>query len=149
MCQTCQWEKTNKTVDGDGQRLFLHPYFDAVAANQVVSLSIREPYRTPWHLLSVIVEVAGPESATVENHIRELKVRQRFADYFVTAWTRLPRNVEEMREAREDVAAQLIGFRRKAAHAGLNTWDYLFYDGVVRNADLVAFLESAELPDYL
>ncbi|WP_449254353.1 hypothetical protein [Brevundimonas naejangsanensis] len=149
MCQTCQWAKTNNTVGGDGQRLFLHPYYDTVIAQQVINLTIVGPYTAPWHLLSVNGPAAGAHSATIENHIRELQIRQRFADYFVTAWTRLLRNVEEMREAREDVAVQLRGFRRRAAHASLNSWDHVFYDGVIENADLMAFLESGKFPDFL
>ncbi|CAN5628751.1 hypothetical protein BH10PSE5_BH10PSE5_11880 [soil metagenome] len=149
MCGTCQLAKGSKIGDGQSPRFFLHPYFDAAADEQLITLTIHPPFDTPTHALALRPGLDIPVAAMVETHLRELDIHQRFGSWFATQYTRLLRNVSNLRAAATDVAATLGSFRDAARLAGPNCWDHVFYDGVLKDASLIAHLESGELPAYL
>ncbi|MDY6922621.1 MAG: hypothetical protein SWI22_01520 [Pseudomonadota bacterium] len=149
MCGTCQLKKLAKTHNEGEAKFFLHPYFDVVADQQVVKLTIVPPFKAPSHALSVIEAAAGPMAGVVTSHLRELGIHARFAEYFTTEYRRLLRSCSDMRHYDDDVSNTLASFRRNAAHRGLNCWDHVFYEGVASNPDLMIYLTSADLPTYL
>lgn len=149
MCGICQTAKGRKTGDASTGRLFLHPYFDNVADQQLLKLTIGPPFDSPAHVLEVDGAAAGTMLPTVIHHLRELEVHPRFSRYFATAYPRLLRNCQELRYEGEEVLSNLRSFRRAARAGGLNTWDHVFYDGVLNNPDLTSYLQHTTLPAFL
>ncbi|MCS0505150.1 hypothetical protein [Ancylobacter mangrovi] len=149
MCGTCQRAKCSKTGDGQSPRFFLHPYFDTAADEQLVTLTIEPPFNAPTHILAVRAGLDAAIAPVVETHLRELGIPQRFGGWFTTQYTRLLRNASNLRTAGSDVAATLGSFRDAARLAGPNCWDHVFYDAVLSNALLMAYLTTSDLPAYL
>ncbi|MDB5453606.1 MAG: hypothetical protein JWO33_2184 [Caulobacteraceae bacterium] len=149
MCGTCQLAKGSKIGDAQSPRFFLHPYFDAAADEQLVTLAIQPPFDTPTHALTLRPGLDAAVAAIVETHLRELDIYARFGRWFTTQYTRLLRNVSALRDAGSDVAGTLGSFRDAARLAGPNCWDYVFYDGVMGNPLLVSYLGMGDLPPYL
>ena len=156
MCGTCQQAKGSKIGNAQSPRFFLHPYFDAAADEQLVTGAIRPPFDTPTHALALRTRWrplrngrVAAVAAVVETHLRELNIYARFGSWFTTQYTRLLRNVSGLRDAGLDVAGTLGSFREAARLAGPNCWDHVFYDEVIGNPLLVAYLAISDLPPHL
>jgi hypothetical protein len=148
MCDACQELKGTKTGDAAHPRFFLHPYFDVFVANQVLELAIAAPYDTPTFRLGTHPGLTLPQTALVTRHMRELKIEQRFADYFIGQYVRLLRQARHMRDSDQDVRAVLTGFRDAIAPSGMNVWDHVFYAATVANAALMDYLADGPLPAF-
>lgn len=149
MCDACQRAKGEKTRDAHCQRFFIHPYFDAFVAAQVLRLRIAGPFDAPGFQLFVVEDLSDDEKALVGSHVRELAIDQRYAKFFRDTYRRLLRLVNAMRESGQDVPGSLATFRTGVAHPTLNGWEHLFYDAVLDSPALLDYLANADLPRYL
>lgn len=148
MCDICQGKKGARTVADEGDRLFLHPYFDHFLAEQVVQLSIGVPYNAPASIeLSVSDAVAPEHRAVISRHLETLHISQRYHHFFRTEYIRLLRLVFEIRQHQQDVANHIQMFRWHASTKSVNSWGHVFYDGVARNKELMTFLQLGSLPE--
>lgn len=149
MCDGCQGKKGTKTGGAAQPKWFLHPYFDGFVQAQVIFLSIQGPYDGPTFGLSVDPGLPAPQQALVSSHMRELQLEARFGEYFKKQFVRLLKNVRHMRETGQDVTVALGNFRYLASMAGANSWDHIFYAGVLDDAALMAHLLTGALPEFL
>lgn len=148
MCDACQTNKKEKTGDGADPRFFIHPYFDVFAANQVLELAINPPFDAPTFDLGAVAGLTAAQRALVNRHVTELGIVKRYARFFRNQHQRLLRLVQSVREADLDVEANLILFRDNAASPTRNAWEHVFYDAVLGNADMLAYLKDDALPAY-
>jgi hypothetical protein len=148
MCDACQRAKDNKTGDSSSPRYFIHPYFDTFANSQIVTLSISPPYDGPTFELGPTPGLKHEEDALVSTHIRELEIPTRYISFFTGQYKRLIRLVSDLRESDQDVIQLLKNFREFSRLHGENSWDHVFYSGVLSNSDLVDYLVNGELPPY-
>ncbi len=145
MCDACQGAKKEKTGDAAG-RYFIHPYFDTFSRPQIVSVSITPPYDSPGFLLAPHPELEVVEAVLVGSHLRELDIHERYVVFFRNEHRRLLRNVSAMRASGQDVIQTLGGFMAGFAYPTLNSWQHVFYDGVLSNSDLCRYLATEQLP---
>lgn len=147
MCDICQGAKGVKTNDDEGKRLFIHPYFDDFIAQQVLVLDIREPFNAPTSIqLYPHPDIDRELQKLISRHIAELKIHARYYRYFQSNYLRLLRLVGKIRHKGLNVREQLDNFRDMALEKSINSWGYIFYDGVLRNEHLVEYLSNEELP---
>jgi hypothetical protein len=150
MCDACQGEKSTKTVNADNERLFLHPYFDQFADEQVVVLEIGRPFESPTTI--VIKPHSGldeAQSLLISRHIHELDIARRYHRFFRDEYLHLLRLVHSSREKGQDVRRNLEMFREYALSKSANSWRHVFYAGVLADAELMSYLEIEELPLFL
>lgn len=148
MCDACQTNKKEKTGDAADPRFFLHPYFDVLAANQVLELTIDPPFGIPTFDLGAVPLLTVPQRALVNRHVKELGIVQRYARFFRNQHQRLLRLVQNLREADLDVETNLILFRNNAASPTRNAWEHVFYSAVLSNTNMLGYLKDGDLPDY-
>jgi hypothetical protein len=148
MCDACQSKKLEKTGDAVDPRFFLHPYFDAFAQGQILKLSIHPPFESPTFALAPH-DVSAEEAGLVASHLRELHIPARYVKFFSDEHRRLLRNVSRMRAKEQNVLATLEAWAFDAADPTPNSWQHVFYDGVLGQPDLIDYLTTAELPPYL
>jgi len=148
MCDACQTNKKEKTGDAANPRFFLHPYFDVFIADQVLELSIEPPFDAPTFDLSAVAGLTAPQAALVDRHLQELGIVPRYGRFFRNQHQRLLRLVLNLRAADLDVEENLIIFRENSAHPTRNAWEHVFYDAVLANADMMAYLIGGDLPAY-
>lgn len=148
MCDACQAEKLEKTGDANGERFFLHPYFDVFVAQQVIAITIQPPFDAPTFDLLPVAGLTPEEARLVASHVRELAITQRYAHFFRGQHRRLLRLVERMRASGQDVAETIETFRLNYEHPTRNAWEYVFYAAVLENPDFVQYLREGQLPTF-
>lgn len=146
MCDACQGAKWEKTGDAAAPRYFIHPYFDTFSRPQIVALTIAGPLATPTFTLAPHPELGGPEQILVGTHLRELEIHERYIRFFRNEHRRLLRSVARLRGSGQNVVAQLTEFAARSADPTPNSWEHLFYDGVLANPALLIDLVEGALP---
>ena len=149
MCDACQLAKGVKVGDAQTPRFFIHPYFDAFVAEQVLRLEIYPPFDAPSFALRIVDDLDPPEARLVRTHIRELEIERRYSSFFRNQHRRLLRLVGAMRVAGQDVQQTLTTFKLGVTEPSLNAWEHVFYASVINNPDLIDYLTNAQLPQYL
>ena len=149
MCDACQLAKGTKVGDVQSPRFFIHPYFDAFVAEQVVRLEIYPPYDAPAFALGIVDGLDPASAHLVRSHMRELEIERRYASFFRNQHRRLLRLVGAMRKVNQDVRQTLATFKHGATEPSLNTWEHVFYAAVLDNPNLIDYLTNDQLPQYL
>lgn len=147
MCDICQGAKGVKISDDEGKRLFIHPYFDSFIDQQLLILNIQEPFNAPASIeILPHPDIERELQGLISRHITELAIPARYYRYFQSNYLRLLRLVGKMRHKGLNVEERLENFRDMALEKSINSWGYIFYDGVLRNEDLVNYLSNEVLP---
>lgn len=148
MCDICQGAKGTKLLNADSERLFLHPYFDAFIDTQLVELTIEGPYDAPAAIdLTAASGLSDASRFLIRRHVQELSIPTRYYRYFSASYLRLLRHVGRIRSKDLDVLSRLEEFKDMERLKSVNAWGHIFYDGVLRNDDLVDYLmNSPDLP---
>lgn len=149
MCDACQLAKGTKVGDAHSARFFIHPYFDAFVADQVLRLEIRPPFDAPSYTFGIVEGLEPSNARLVRDHTRELEIERRYSSFFRGQYRRLLRLVSKMRAAGQDVQETLTTFKHGAMEPSMNAWEHVFYAAVLDNEDLVEYLADAQLPQYL
>ncbi|SDT00497.1 hypothetical protein [Pseudomonas sp. bs2935] len=148
MCDKCQGKKLEKVLSNDGERLFLHPYFDEFLDQQVINLRIGEPYSAPESMELYPSEALSQElQELVFRHITSLGINIRYYHFFREQYTHLLGSAADIRDAGLEMRQQLVLFRNKARRKSVNSWGHIFYESVLANEELILHLETAELPE--
>lgn len=149
MCDTCQGFKGTLTVDNDGRRYFIHPYFDDFAEQQLVDVEFQPPFTAPSMSLRVRPGLDPGASALTSRHLEKLQIERRFLHFMRDEYRRLLRLVKSTRDSAGDVRANLQMFATFAAMRSVNTWDHVWYASVLENEALTAYLVAGELPAFV
>lgn len=145
MCDACQEEKGAKVGDGSATRYFIHPYFDDFVSQRVLALEIHPPFDVPTFNFGPAPGLSVVKQSLLLTHIRELDLVNRFGKFFKHEYFRLLRLVEQIRESDQDVSQALEIFRFNASLVSQNTWQHVFYSGVLDNPDLIEYLTNMTL----
>lgn len=144
MCDRCQREKDDKTGSENELRLFLHPYFDAFVADQVVRIVIEPPYEAPTFRIEISDNLDNEQKAVVASHVRELAIEERFAHFFKDEIARTWKLAAKMRAKGIQVEQTLQLFDNMYE---LNSWQQLYHESVINNPDMIDYLQNGHLPD--
>ncbi len=148
MCDACQTSKGNKTVDDSNRRLFIHGYYDAFVEQQIVVLTINEPYNAPASIeLEPAADLPDAEAALVRRHLSELQIINRYHRFFRAEHIHLLRIVNSLRRTEQNVGQSLRNFRDLERLRCVNGWKHIFYCGVLTNPELLAYLTQEQLPE--
>ncbi|HWU03156.1 MAG TPA: hypothetical protein VN222_10490 [Novosphingobium sp.] len=150
MCDICQSAKGTETVDEDGHRIFLHPYYDEFLTAQVIRLVIGRPFKAPQNfVLRPDLDLPDDLAALVQRHIRGLELESRYGIFFREEYLRLLRLTQEARAAGRDIREDIPTFKRMHEMRAPNLWPHIFFSAVVDDAELLEYLANGELPEFL
>ncbi|WP_421352274.1 HNH endonuclease [Aeromonas sp. 604443] len=147
MCDKCQRLKDNNILNTEGQKLFIHPYYDQIETIRIM-LEILPPYNHPERFLARVPDdIGSPLREICERHIKEIDFVNRFENYCISEYSDLLEIISEERDEPEGDSVRKIvrRFLRKAEIKSPNHWEAIFYRGVLENNDLITFLETEEL----
>lgn len=147
-CDICQGHKLARYTGPDG-RLFLHPYYDAFLVSRVAALVIHPEFNAPTPELRCHPAVPEEHAPLVLRHLNELQLHARFKSSFKKEYIRVLRHARRMRARGRDVPQAFHDLRDHASDRSINCWEHILYDSVVSNVPLLAYLETADLPEYL
>lgn len=148
MCDACQLHKGTATMDNSGKRYFIHPYFDDFAHQQVITVEFLPPFDRPSINVKAHADLDPDDFSLASRHLDKLQIPQRFYHFFRLEYGRLLRLVEDMRNSGAPVRAGLSMFRSHAARKAINSWDHVWYTGVLANEPLLHYLSNDDLPPY-
>lgn len=150
MCDTCQLIKGAATLDDDGNRIFLHPYYDDFLMSQVVRLVIGHPYEAPEDfVLEADLELPDYLRALVQRHIDGLELQRRYGAFFRDQYINLLRLTQEVRAVGRDIRDDIPTFKRLHELKAVNLWPHIFYAAVTDDDDLLEYLGTGDLPEFL
>ena len=149
LCDICQLKKGTTMLDQDGQRMFLHPYFDDFVTGHVVILAIEPPFDAPGFSLAPDPALDGGDADLLSRHLAGLEIEARYGHYFREQYLRLLKLTKELREKDLSVPQMIAVFQSDAARKAPNSWLHIFYAAVTANAALMNFLENEVLPGYI
>lgn len=147
MCDICQTAKGERTVDAQGRRIFLHPYFDEFLDAQILRLTIGRPLAAPMEfVLEPDPNLPDELVGLVRRHIGGLQLERRYGAFFRDEYIRLLRLAQAARDAGIDIRANVAAFKHLHQIRALNLWPHIFYSSVMEDAELLEFLANGELP---
>lgn len=147
MCDICQGIKGTRTLDGEGRRLYLHPYYDDFLAGQVLRLVIGRPLEAPeGFVLEADLELNDDLRDLVQRHVDGLELERRYGAFFRDEYMRLLHLATEAREAGTDIREDIPRFKRLHQLRAANVWPHLFYAAVIEDQELLDYLAEGELP---
>jgi hypothetical protein len=149
MCDWCQGEKLTGYLTEDGQKRYIHPYFDDV--NQpLFSISFTPPFATPSIDISVKDELPEALISLVKSHLKGVDFLTRFKEYFKTRYISVLRKAQKCRQPEEIDFRQTLGLLLEMEEEkSINSWDAVLYRSVLENDELMDYLENSALPDNL
>jgi 5-methylcytosine-specific restriction endonuclease McrA len=148
MCDICQGIKGVQTLDDDGHRIYLHPYFDDFLAAQVLRLVIGTPYCAPEDfVIEPDLDLPDDIIALVQRHIDGLELQRRYGAFFRDQYMRLLRLAQICRSKGTDIREDIPKFKKLHEMHHANVWPHLFYAAVSEDQELLDYLAEGELPD--
>jgi len=151
MCDTCQGEKLSKTVTDDGEKIFLHPYYDRLDNIQVLVAQIIPPFTSGTITRLGINHDLQPVDLRqlCERHFQEIGIDSRYDRYFQQQYLRIKKLFAQARTVANidlnDVINDVSQFKRMASFKSVNSWDHVFYSSVIKNTPLLQYLASGDL----
>ncbi len=151
MCSECQGRKGSDYINAQGEKLFIHPYFDAIE-EPLVSVNILPPFNKPQKFdVTVNDSIEEPLHSLVLRHIDGVDFIERFEEFCQLEYLNLLSLISDERldDTPEKAERVLKRFLRKAEKQSVNRWEAIFYRGILDDADLLDYLDNGELPGYL
>lgn len=147
MCDICQGIKGVQTLDDEGRRIYLHPYYDDFLVVQVLRLTIGRPLNAPEDFtLEPDADLDDDEMELVQRHIDGLELERRYGVFFRDEYMRLLHLATEAREAGTDIREDIPKFKRLHELRAANVWPHLFYAAVLEDQELLDYLAEGDLP---
>lgn len=138
MCDWCQGEKSDKYKTEVGSKLFLHPYFDEVD-RPLYNLAFSGDPKSPKFTVVVCDELDDNLKSLVITHLDGINLHERYAGYFVGAYTRIVRHarsfisIDVFRKYLEDT----LSYNLLMSH---NSWDAVFYRSILQDEAIMEYL---------
>ncbi|MBN4864789.1 MULTISPECIES: hypothetical protein [Providencia] len=149
MCDWCQGEKLTDYVTEDGQKRYIHPYFDDVN-KPLFSIIFTPPFSTPAIDIAVKDELPEELKILVKSHLEGIDFLTRFKEYFKTRYISVLRRANNCRQPDtknlRDVLALCMDMEQEKS---INSWDAVLYRSILENNELMEYLENGQLPDNL
>lgn len=149
MCDWCQGEKLTEYVTEDGQKRYIHPYFDDVE-KPLFLIAFKPPYATPSIGVVIYENISEELSQLVQLHLEGIDFLARFKEYFKTRYISILRKAQDRRLAEAKDLRMLLGqFLEMEEEKSINSWDAVLYRSILEDNDLMNYLENDPLPDNL
>tara|TARA_B100000700_G_C15061672_1_gene866346 strand:+ start:1121 stop:1978 length:858 start_codon:yes stop_codon:yes gene_type:complete len=148
MCDWCQGEKLTDYITEDGRRRYIHPYFDDVD-RPLFSISFTPPFVTPSIDISVDEELPEELRVLVKLHLEGIDFLNRFKEYFRTRYISVLRRARASQQDGKSLRSLLRLFLEVEEEKSINSWDAVMYRSILKNDELIDFLENSALPEKL
>lgn len=152
MCDICQGEKLEDFLDANGERIFLHPYFDEVN-EPILWIKISPPYNAPSSFAIEIKSLTGNADLEqlTQRHAHGLNLNERLIDFCLSKYMHLLKVIAQDRSFEDDVDVKrdIRKFLRIEQQKAINNWCAIFYRSVLEDTALLNYLQCGDLPAFL
>ncbi len=148
MCADCQKHKSSFYITNRNKRIYIHPYFDIID-NPLVDLKILTPYGSPRDFIISVSDGLDPAfAALVGRHLSGISFFDRFQKYCWQKHVHLLKLFADERLEDNPVSARdlIKRFLKQEKMKAENGWGAIFYRAVLLDDDLIAYLDSGDLP---
>lgn len=149
MCNECQQNKSSDYLDNDGNKIYIHPYFDAIDQFHL-SIDITAPYKNPTFSLIIPEDENNIEFHNLLlRHINGVNFLERFDEFCRNQYMILLRTMSSERHEAESAQRIIHLFKRLHENQSPNKWEAIFYRGILENLELLNFLDHGDLPEFI
>ncbi|MGL6437767.1 hypothetical protein ACSZM0_05880 [Aeromonas hydrophila] len=146
MCDWCQGEKLTEYITEDGEKRYIHPYFDDVD-RPLFSIEFTPPYATPSIEVSVKEDLPEDLQLLVKHHLEGIDFLTRFKEYFKTRYISILRRANNCRQpGMQNFRTTLTLFLEMEQEKSINSWDSVLYRSILENDEIMEYLENGPLP---
>lgn len=143
-CTHCNSGSKGMTYRGDDPERFIHPYFDAWAADPLWLVEIQPPYEAASFQACPLPGLDPDRRTIVQFHLNNVLGKQ-FSRSMRSLWGSYPRSLSIVLTAYdiESVASEIEkDLRRTVVSRGANAWDTAFFRGLLANPDAIENIRS-------
>lgn len=145
-CDRCNNLKNDSYKGTVASERPIHPYFDALAQNRILSIDIQPDWRAPL-IKPIAYGLTGSDLILVNWHIKNIIVPAGIVDYYSGLWGTIidePETYLKHDPTPAAVSSELLSLERIETAAGRspNGWRASFYHGIRQNPDAVNYLAS-------
>ena len=151
MCPECQREKGTRYINDDGEKIYIHPYFDRID-RPILELEIIGPFEAPQDF--ILRPVEGEDEVIVGlvgRHIEGINLYERFQRFCEEDYMHILKLISDEREEEDPLTTSrlLSRFLRKEELKAVNCWKAIMYRSVLSNQALLDYLDHEDLPRFL
>ncbi len=143
-CRHCNSGVKGTTIHGGNPRRFIHPYFDAWAANALWDVEIIPPYKAATFSARALPGLPAPRDQIVAFHLENVLGTQ-FHLSMATEWSTLPGQIK-LRDpilSLQSVTDQIdLELRVAVMSKGVNSWQAALLRGILAAPAAIAYLRQ-------
>ncbi|ANQ20204.1 hypothetical protein BA893_00360 [Vibrio natriegens] len=151
MCSKCQGKKSSEYQTPDGQKAYLHPYYDEVLVS-LFHVDIALPFSKPSAFTVAVKDsITGDFRRLVESHIQGVEFKIRFEKYCESKHMHLLKVISKGRRDDDPIPARHVirVFLRQEQEKALNAWGAIYYQSVLDSPELLDYLDNGILPRFI
>jgi hypothetical protein len=150
MCNACQEDKGANYLTEEGNRKFIHSYFDDIDFN-LYKIRFQGNLCKPKFIFEFEEGIPAHLETLVKDHIGGVNIKKRFISYCGTKYAHLLKTANKLRRGGQESQLVLVleSFLALAEENSVNCWEAVFYRSVLGAEELINYLREGELPENL
>lgn len=139
MCSKCQTLKSSDYVPVNGEKRFLHPYYDCYDGFSFY-IDIAPPFDAPSNF-ELKINCCSAMQKVISNHVDGINLVPRIESYCIEMHSDLLELFRE-KETTNDAKTTVGLFLSMQKKKGVNSWVAIYYQSVLNNKPFLAYLDS-------
>lgn len=150
MCNACQEEKGASYLTEDGNRRFIHSYFDEIDFS-LYKIRFEGDFSKPEFVFEFESNLPVDFESLVKEHVEGINILKRFMSYCETKYLHLLKTAKKLRSGGSVCNLEMVlgMFLASAEENSINCWEAIFYRSTMTSEALMEFLREADLPQDL
>lgn len=150
MCSTCQEIKGSQYLTENGERKFLHPYYDDITL-PIFILKFSPPFNTPEFIVEFNTDLPLENRDIAKEHAVSIDIEPRFKKFCETKHLHLLKIASRMRKKQNEINIEITiqNFLENAEDNSINCWEAIFYRSTLECKELIDHLKNGQLPENL
>ncbi|MEN3978346.1 hypothetical protein [Acinetobacter sp. CWB-B33] len=148
-CTKCQGKdaKGEKVLNLNNSRIFFHPYYENI--EEFLILKILPPYDSPSFTLDLKYIKDKDLYEILASHVVELNIYDRFLRFAKSQHINLLKLSKKNRESGSVMNDKIQIYLEEKEIKSKNVWSAIYYRSVLSNSELLDYLNTGALPDFI
>ncbi|MCE0912568.1 MULTISPECIES: hypothetical protein [Pseudomonas] len=150
MCNACQEDKGASYLTEEGNRKFIHSYFDDINFS-LYKINFEGDLSKPEFVFEFESDLPIDYAALVKEHVKGVNIPARFLSFCETKYLHLLKTAKRLRDGGKTAELEMVLglFLTTAEENSVNCWEAIFHRSVLASETLMVFLREGDLPQGL